>query len=179
MCIFTVNYANALCNVTPDLLVYMQHVTSIYTETPEMRPVAGGRVHVPAEGHLRHIQHSDCLQHRAPGLLSCPSPLKPASTSPTKLSWGLWRCIGPTVHPAAPSCAECLASACVSADLRLFFHSLFCLLFLTSGLGVGRNSGETESGFLSSLRVQGYQLNWLRVSMGLWFEVSVALLLLH
>lgn len=53
MCIFTVNYANALCNVTPDLLVYMQRVTSIYSERPEMKLVAEGRVCVPAEGHLR------------------------------------------------------------------------------------------------------------------------------
>lgn len=63
----------------------------------------------------------------------------------------------------------------VSADSKLFFHSLFYLLFLTGGLG-GKQSGETESGFLRSLRVQ---LNWLRMSVGLCFEVSVALLLHH
>lgn len=47
-------------NVTSDLLVYMQHMTSIYTERPEMKLVTGGAIFMsPAEGHLGQIRHMD------------------------------------------------------------------------------------------------------------------------
>lgn len=163
MCIFTVNYANASCNVTPDLLVYMQHVTSIYTET---RDEARGR------GTCVYTCRRTPQAYPAQGLSPAQSPGLPAAPLITNLpprapqNWA--ECCG-----EAPPCTQPLV---VSVDLKLFFHSLFYLLFLTGGLG---DSGDTQSGFLPPLRVQEYQLNWLRSSVGLWFEVSVVSLLLH
>lgn len=88
-----------------------------------------GDVCVPAEGHLGRIQHSDSLQHGAPGLLSCPSHHKPAPTSPAKPNWVLWRCTGPTTHPAALSCAGRLAAGLVCRFEDIFPQFVLFIIF--------------------------------------------------
>lgn len=104
-------------------------------------------------------------------LSSSPAPLITKLPPRVPQNWAEHR--GDALAP--PCTSSAVLPLAVSVDLKLFFHSLFYLLLLTDGLG---GQWRDRKWFSPLLRVQGYQLNWLRSSVGLWFEVSVASLLL-
>lgn len=123
-------------NVTSDLPVHMQHISPIYSERPEMKPVAGGPCTSPLEEGILGRFHQGATR-----LLSCPSHHKTASMSVTKLI--LRTAEMPWHHHACSSTVMGWVSWLWLGLQILSYSSIVYLLFFTDGLRGqwrGRNS---------------------------------------